>query len=252
MNRASLIALLVVAILWEVVTRSFDVPRYIFPSLSAIGLEVANHADIFVSNTVRTTIESVLGAVLGCIVGLALGCVMALSRTVERVILPYVIGSNSVPVVAIAPLVALWFGHGLLSKVLVAAFLCFFPIAINTYEGLRDRGGVLKELFTIIAASPVAYFWKLRVPLAVPFVLAGTKISVVLAVIGAVVAEFVGSDAGLGFGMVQASYSLNTPRLFGYMIVSCLLGLLFYGIALIAEASLRLSHRWDWVFGSRD
>ncbi len=175
---------------------------------------------------------------------------MAMNRTAKNILLPYVIGSNSVPVVAIAPLIALWFGHGLLAKILVASFLCFFPIAINAYEGLRDRGGVLKELFSVIGASSDFYFWNLRVPLAVPFLVAGAKISIVLAVIGAVVAEFVGSDAGLGFGMVQASYSLNTPRLFGYMIIACILGLSFYSFMMLVELLLKKSRRWDWAFGS--
>jgi NitT/TauT family transport system permease protein len=115
---------------------------------------------------------------------------------------------------------------------------------------LRDRGGVFKELFTVIGASDNFYFWSLRLPLAVPFIIAGLKVSVVLAVIGAVVAEFVGSDSGLGFGMLQASYSLNTPRLFGYMIVACVTGLIFYGFVMVLELLLRSSRRWDWAFGS--
>jgi NitT/TauT family transport system permease protein len=249
MNRASLLAFIVACIVWEVVTRYFDIPRYIFPSLTVILIEMWNNAGVFIHNTAITATESLLGAVVGCAIGLAVGYLMALRRLAENILLPYVIGSNSVPVVAIAPLLALWFGHGLLSKVLVAAFLCFFPIAINAYDGLRDRGGVFKELFSVIGASSDFYFWNLRVPLAIPFLLAGAKVSVVLAVIGAVVAEFVGSDAGLGFGMLQASYSLNTPRLFGYMFVSCILGLIFYGSIMLIELLLKRSRRWEWAFG---
>jgi NitT/TauT family transport system permease protein len=251
MNRASFITLVIACVLWEVVTKYFDVPRYIFPSFSSVILELSNNSSLFLRNTEITALESLLGAALGCTVGLGLGGLMAISRWAESALLPYVIGSNAVPVVAIAPLVALWFGHGLASKVIVAGFLCFFPIAINTYDGLRDRGGTFKELFSVLGASPDAYFWKLRLPFSVPFLVSGIKISVVLAVIGAVVAEFVGSDAGLGYGMVQATYSLNTPRLFGYMIVACALGLVFYGFALLFESSLKRSGRWVWAFGSR-
>jgi NitT/TauT family transport system permease protein len=174
---------------------------------------------------------------------------MALNRWARDILLPYVIGSNSVPVVAVAPLVALWFGHGMTSKVAVAAFLCFFPLAINAYDGLRDRGGILRDLFAVIGAGPSVYFWNVRMPQAVPFFVSGAKVSVVLAVIGAVVAEFVGSDAGLGFGMVQASYSLNTPRLFAYVILACVMGLLFYACVLTLEFALRRTGRWDWAFG---
>lgn len=252
MNRAAFLALIIACVTWQLVTTYFSVPRYIFPSPYAVGVEMANSPDLFLRNTMITAFESLLGAVLGCTLGLILGCLMALNRWAQNVLLPYVIGSNSVPVVAIAPLVAIWFGHGLLSKIVVAAFLCFFPIAVNTYEGLRDRSVVLKELFAVIGASRDFYFWKLRVPLAVPFIVTGAKVSVVLAVIGAVVAEFVGSDGGLGFGMVQASYSLNTPRLFGYVIVACVLGLAFYGTIGLIQFVLQKSGRWDWAFGSNE
>jgi len=252
MKRAPVIALVVACVIWEATTVYFDIPSYIFPSLSAVAYELTAQIALFARNAGVTAIESVLGALLGCAVGFALGVLMALSRRAQDVLLPYVVGSNALPVVAIAPLVALWFGHGLLSKVVVAAFLCFFPIAINTYDGLRDRGGVLKELFKVIGAPKGFYFWHLRMPLAVPFIIAGAKVSAVLAVIGAVVAEFVGSDAGLGFGMVQATYSLNTVRLFGYMAVACTVGLIFYGCVVLGEMLLKRSGRWDWALGAHN
>jgi NitT/TauT family transport system permease protein len=251
MTRASFISLVVVCFIWEASTRYFSVPQYIFPPPSAVVLEVIGNPFVFLKNTEITTLESVLGAALGCTVGLSLGILMSISRRAENILLPYVVGSNAVPVVAIAPLVVLWFGHDLTSKVVVAGFLCFFPIAINTFDGLRDRGGVFKELFTVLGSSPEMYFWKLRLPNSVPYLVAGAKISFVLAVIGAVVAEFVSADSGLGFGMVQATYSLNTPRLFGYMFVACILGLIFYGLAAMLEVMLKRSGRWDWAFGSR-
>jgi len=249
MKWAPIIALVVVILVWQIATQLFSIPSYVFPAPSVVLTEMLSYRDIVLSNTLTTAIESLLGATLGCIVGFALGHLMALRRWAESVFLPYIVGSNAVPVVAIAPLVALWFGHGLLSKVVVAGFLCFFPIAINTYDGLRDRGGVLKELFVTLGATPDFYFWNLRMPLAVPHIVSGLKVSVVLAVIGAVVAEFVGSDAGLGFGMLQASYSLDTPRLFGYMIVACGLGMTFYGGIAIVEFVLGKSQRWVWAFG---
>ena len=251
MTRASFVLLAVVCIVWEAGTRYFHVPLYIFPPLSKVLSEIARNPAIFLRNTGITAFESILGAVLGCTVGLALGGMMAISQWAKSALLPYVIGSNAVPVVAIAPLVSLWFGHGTASKIIVAGFLCFFPIAINAYDGLRDKGGVYKELFFVLGSSREEYFWKLQVPTSLPFLVAGAKISAVLAVIGAVVAEFIGSDAGLGFGMVQATYSLNTPRLFGYMIVACVLGVMFYGAVLLVELTLRRSGRWIWAFGPR-
>src|SRR4051794_6594492 len=122
MNRASIVTLVVACALWELVTSFFNIPRYIFPSLTAVVEEMGYHLGLFVTNTGITAAEAALGGVLGCSIGFALGCLMALNRHAENILLPYVIGSNSVPIVAIAPLVALWFGHGLVSKIVVAAF----------------------------------------------------------------------------------------------------------------------------------
>lgn len=252
MIRSFFISFALACAIWEFVTRYFAIPVYLFPSLTRVTVEMARSSGLILTNAVVTAVEAGCGAILGCGIGLTLGCLMAISRPAQTIILPYLIGSNAIPVVAIAPLIALWFGHGIAPKIIVAAFLCFFPIAINTYDGLRDKQGVFRELFFTIGASAGSYFLKYRVPAALPFLVSGARVSMVLAVIGAVVAEFVGADAGLGFGMVQAVYSLNTPRLFAYLIVACALGLIFYALVNAIEWQLRRSGRWSWAFGSKN
>jgi NitT/TauT family transport system permease protein len=214
-----------------------------------VGGEFARSWDLIISNTLTTAIEATFGVMLGCLIGVLVGTLMAASRPLENVLMPLVVSSNVIPVVAIAPLVILWFGFGLMSKVIVAAFLSFFPIALNAYDGLRDRGGNERDLFVILGASKQQYFRLFRLPSAIPSFFTGLKISGVLAVIGAVVSEFIGSDSGLGFGMLQARYNLNTTRLFCYTIVSCILGLLVYWVVVLLERTVANKKRWSWIKG---
>jgi NitT/TauT family transport system permease protein len=159
---------------------------------------------------------------------------MAQSRIIAKSILPYVVASNAIPIVAIAPIVVIWFGHGITSKIILAAFLCFFPLAINTFRGLIEYPTIYRELFNTYGATNYEFLAKFKIRNAVPYIFAGLKLSASYSVIGAIVAEFIGSTSGLGFGMLQASYNLNTPRLFGYLFIACIMGLfMYYTIVLI-------------------
>lgn len=214
--------------LWECVPILFKVPKYIFPRLSVIIKEMGANISLYSSNLSTTFIEAIQGLLLGSLVGFFTGVIMAQNKTIAKTILPYVVASNAIPIIAIAPLIVIWFGHGMISKVLLAAFLCFFPISINTFKGLNEYNLIMKELFDSYGASQFEFLKKYKLRSALPYILTGLKLSATYSVIGAIVAEFIGSSSGLGFGMLQASYNLNTPRLFGYIIISCLLGLIMY------------------------
>ena len=218
---------LIVVLGWEFLPRLFGVPAYIFPRLSDI-IESASEAPRLLEYFSTTLIESLGGFTLGSIIGLAFGVWMAESEGFRKVVSPLVVASNAVPVIALAPIFVLWFGHGLSSKIAVSAFLCFFPLAINSYKGLSSIKPEIKRLFTLNGASKKELLMKYKFPNAVPLLFAGLKLNATYSVVGAVVAEFIGSDSGLGFGMLQASYSLNSPRLWAYILISCLLGVLFY------------------------
>jgi ABC-type nitrate/sulfonate/bicarbonate transport system permease component len=215
-------------LLWEFIPVLFDVPKYIFPQLSIILKDINTNFTLYSSNLSTTFIEAIQGLILGSLVGFITGVFMAQNKTIAKTILPYVVASNAIPIIAIAPLVVIWFGHGMTSKVFLAAFLCFFPISINTYKGLNEYNPIMKELFDSYGSSKFEFLTKFKLRNALPFILTGLKLSATYSVIGAIVAEFIGSSSGLGFGMLQASYNLNTPRLFGYIIISCLLGLIMY------------------------
>ncbi|MGH8628504.1 MAG: ABC transporter permease, partial [Gammaproteobacteria bacterium] len=224
-----------VLVIWELFPLFVGVPSYVFPRPSEALTALWQARELLKQHLLVTAAESVAGFFLGGLVGFTTGLCMAQWPTVRRTILPYVVASNAIPVVAIAPIVVLWFGHGLWSKCVVAAFLCFFPSAINTYRGLTEYEPIYSEIFRVYAATPVQFLVKFQLPNAAPFVFAGMRLSATFAVIGAIVAEFVGSDRGLGFGMLQATYNLNTPRLYGYLIVSCILGVLMYGAVVLVE-----------------
>jgi NitT/TauT family transport system permease protein len=238
----SLIVFAILIISWEEAPTVLGIPSYIFPRLSQVlNAIVSNNANVLIHFETTCT-ESLIGFLLGSIVGFIVGIAMAQSKLFSTITLPYVIASNAIPVIAIAPIIILWFGQGIIAKAIVSAFLCFFPLVINTYRGLNEYNHIYKELFTLYGASPKDFLLKFKLPNALPFILAGLKLNATFAVVGAVVAEFIGANAGLGFGMLQASYNLNTPRLWGYILISCLLGMFMYSIINFLER-IFLKHR---------
>ncbi|MDR1090061.1 MAG: ABC transporter permease [Prevotella sp.] len=188
-----------------------------------------------------TFFEAILGFILGSSIGFITGIVMAENMFLKRILLPYVVASNAIPAIALAPLVVLWFGHGIESKVILVAFLCFFPLSINTFRGLCEYPVIYKELFFTYGAKPREFLLRFKIRNALPYIFSGLKLNATYSVVGAIVAEFVGATSGLGFGMLQASYNINTPRLFGYIIVACFMGLtMYYLIVVIERYSLKL------------
>jgi NitT/TauT family transport system permease protein len=230
------VAVLVVVIaVWQGLTALLSIPAYVVPSPLNIWHALLDNGPVVANNIVVTMIEAVLGFVLGSAAGFVLGLALSRSRLVAMSLLPYVVGSNAVPVVAIAPLVVLWFGHGILSKVIVAAFLCFFPLAINTYRGLSETPEAFRDLFQLYGASRLQYLLKAQLPHASALIFTGAKLNATYAVIGAIVAEFIGATAGLGFGMLNATYNLDVPRLWAYLVVSVVLGMSFYCLVWAVE-----------------
>lgn len=225
-------------IIWEAVTLIFDIPTYVIPTPHSIALEYVSSYHLIVNHTLVTFTEAFAGFLLGSGIGGLCGLVFAHSRFLERGIFPYVIASNAIPVVAIAPIVILWFGYGIQSKILVAAFLCFFPLCVNMLRGLKSVDSLVLDVFTVYGASGWRKLWYCKFPSAIPYVFAGLKLNATYAVIGAVVSEFVGSSRGLGFAMIQASYVVDTPRLWAAMLMSAALGIAFFASIGLLERTL--------------
>lgn len=210
------LALLLFLGVWELIVRLGGYPPFILPSPGRVYAKflIVSRDGTLWRHTQITLTEIFGGLALGLTVATSLGYVLAKSRLVERILSPYIVASQSVPIVALAPLLIIWFGFGSLSKVLVCALTLFFPVLINTIIGIRSAERDLIDLMRSLEATRWQVFTMLEVPAALPVVLGGLKVGVTLSVIGAVVGEFVGADRGLGFLVNLARGLFDTPLMF--------------------------------------
>jgi ABC-type nitrate/sulfonate/bicarbonate transport system permease component len=218
-------ALLLAAILgaWEWGVRAVGVPFYILPAPSRIAALMVAERELLVGEAAVTLLEIAIGFGVAFIVGIGLALLIFSSRTVERAVYPLVIASQTVPVFAIAPLLIVWLGYGMLSKVAMAALIVFFPIVVNTVDGLRAADSDAINLLVILGATPAQVLLKIRVPAALPFVFSGIRIAVATSVIGAVIGEWVGATHGLGFLMIHANAQLRIDLVFAAITVLSLM-----------------------------
>ena len=210
---------------WELIVDEFRISPIILPAPSRIV--VALFRDISGSlphHFLITFYETGAGFVLGAAIGLLLGGLIAQSPLLERTLYPYVVAFQTVPKVAMAPLMVIWFGYGLSSKIVITATIAFFPVLANTIAGLRATPADQLELMEAIRAGRWRTLWKVRLPNALPYILVGLDVAVVLSVIGAIVGEFVGAREGLGYLIMQRNFSMDVAGVFGILIVLALMG----------------------------
>jgi NitT/TauT family transport system permease protein len=210
------LALLLFIVLWELVVRLGNYPPFFLPSpgrVYAKFLVVVRDGTLW-RHTQITLVEIFGGLALGLTTATSLGYILAKSRLAERILSPYIVASQSIPIVSLAPLLVIWFGFGSLSKILVCALTLFFPVLINTIIGIRSAERDLIDLMRSLEATRWQVFTMLEVPAALPVLLGGLKVGGTLSVIGAVVGEFVGADRGLGFLVNLARGLFDTPLMF--------------------------------------
>lgn len=226
-------ALTVLALLlaWQLATYLFHIPVYLLPSPSAIALDLFHRWPILLANSWITLLEVVTGFVISVVIGLPLAICVSYSRALDRTIYPLIVGSQTIPKVAIAPLLLAWFGFGLAPKIMIVTLVAFFPIVVNSVVGLRSASPQMLHLARSMGASQLQIFWRFRLPQALPNIFAGMKMATVLAVIGAVVAEFVGADSGLGYLIMVAGADFKIDRQFSAVLVLSLLGMLLFWLA---------------------
>jgi NitT/TauT family transport system permease protein len=231
------LALLLFVVGWDLLVRWQKYPTFILPSPEIVWarfLSLAGDGTLFMH--VRVTLLEIFGGLaLGLTVATVIGYGLAKSPLLERILSPYIIASQAIPIVALAPLLVIWFGFGGMSKVLVCALTVFFPALVNTIVGIRSVEPDLRALMASLQASRWQTFAKLEVPASLPFLFAGLKIGVTLAVIGAVVGEFVGADRGLGFLVNLSRGTLDTPMLFVALITLVVIALVLYSAVALAE-----------------
>jgi NitT/TauT family transport system permease protein len=248
---STLLLLVLLASAWEAIKLLFGVSDQKLPHLWAIGAEFLDRPRgaggplrvvLLLSNAGTTLGEAVLGFVLGGLLGCALAAIFASSRLLERSLLPYVVGSQTVPILAIAPMVVVGLGQlnapDWLAKAVVAAYLTFFPVTIGMLRGLRSTSPDALDLMRSYAATPAQVFVKLRLPAALPFLFTSLKVAATASVIGALVAELpAGSRSGIGVEIIKAAqfYNSRPPLLFATVLVAAAIGLVFYGMVALAE-----------------
>jgi NitT/TauT family transport system permease protein len=235
------VAMAALIVIWNLVHRIGDYSTFLLPTPAQVWdkfLVVAADGTLWYHTSI-TLVEILGGLALGLTAAILLGYLLAKFTLVERLLSPYIVASQSVPIVALAPLLIVWFGFGLVSKMLVCALTIFFPVLINAIVGLRSVEEDLMDLMRSLQASRWQIFRLLEVPAALPVLLGGLKVGVTLSVIGAVVGEFAQSDRGLGFLVNLANRGLfDTPLMFVALFVLMTIALGLYGTVSLAEALL--------------
>jgi NitT/TauT family transport system permease protein len=245
-RNVGLTALLFVATIaaWEAVVRIFQIPVFILPSPTQVGMALYRGlaSGLYVEHLKYTLLETLLGFIVGSALGFFLGTAVAMNRHVEFFFYPYIVMFQSLPKVALAPLIVVWFGLGLTSKVINAALVAFFPLLVNTMVGLKSADEDRVSLMRSLAASNQQIFWMLRLPNALPFVMAGLDVAMIFALIGAIVAEFVGAQRGLGMLIQSMNFNMDVSGQFSILIILSLVGLILNRIIMLIRRRVMF---WD-------
>lgn len=234
-------AALLFLVAWQVIVLIGRLPPFILPGpdLVAARFVEAWTDGTLAGHTATTLIEIALGFAVGASLAVAIGTLLARSGLAERLLSPYLVAAQATPILALAPLMALWFGTGLLSKVIICALIVFFPVAVSTMVGVRSLDPRLLELGRSFRASRWQIVRTLGIPAALPFILGGMRVGVTLAVIGAVIAEWAGAERGLGVLINLARSSLfDIPLMFATLVTLALIGIALYVIVVIIERRL--------------
>ncbi len=222
------LAIAVLVAMWEAAVVGFGIPAYLIPAPHQVGVTLWSKFGLLMSHTWATIAEIVIGFVVSAVVGVGGGIIMVASRPFERLAYPLLVLSQTVPKIIVAPLFIAWFGFGLLPKVVIAALIAFFPIILSTIAGLKAIDPEVVLLARSMRGTPVQIFAKIRLPNALPSIFSGLKIGATLAVVGAIVGEFIGADQGLGYLMMVANGYLDMPLLFAAIVLLSVLGVIFF------------------------
>jgi putative hydroxymethylpyrimidine transport system permease protein len=240
-----LIVVILLVSLWEWVVRQGFIPAFILPSPSAIWGSLIENRQLLLEEHLPATLKEVLiGFAISVIAGLLFGVGMHFSRSIEKVLYPFLVISQTVPLIAISPIFIMWFGYSIWSKIAVTILTAFFPIVVSTYDGLKSGGNEYRELLLTMGANRWTIFKKIQVPLALPTFLSGLKLSVVYCVVGATIGEWLGASEGLGYFSRRMSGNLKADAVFAAIFLLSLLGIvLFLLISLIEKQLLKKKFR---------
>jgi len=222
-------------LVWEAAVRIGQVPAYLLPPPSAVATRLVADFHGILLHTLTTAGEILLGFGLAIVVSIPMAALLAQSRSAERVLHPILVLSQTVPKVAVAPLLVVWFGFGLTPKILIAFTMCFFPIVVDTLTGFKSAPAQLRWLALSTGATRWQAFVHFQVPAALPHIFSGVKVASTLAIVGAVVGEFVAADRGLGYQLIVANGALDVTLSFTILVVLSVMGVLLYGLVDLIE-----------------
>ena len=242
---AALVALLIGG--WELLAELGHVENYLLPAPSEVASALWRDRDLLAPDAWVTAREVLLGFALALLVGVAIAIALHLSPLLRRAVYPLVVASQAVPVVVIAPILVIWFGFGMTPKLIVIALICFFPIVVNTLDGLEGTERDQVKMMRTLGASRLDLLRRLELPSSLPFFFSGAKVAVAVAVIGAVFGELVGSDAGLGHAIQVGTAELETARVFAAVLILSAMAIALFGALTLIER--RVIH---WAHGPRE
>ena len=229
---AAAVAMLV---LWELVVTGFDVPTYIAPSPIQVLQVFAEQGDVLWINFWPTLLEAMAGFILGNTIAVLLAVWFVHNRLAERAFYPIAVFVNTIPIIAIAPILVLMLGNGYAPKIVIAALICFFPTLVNMVRGLKAVSPQMLDLLRVLSASDREILWKVRLQSSLPFLFAALKIASTTCVIGAIVGEWIGSNYGLGSLIIEATYNFRAPLLYATVILGAGLAVTFFATTSLIE-----------------
>lgn len=233
-----LVTALIILGAWWLAVHVFDVPPYLLPSPGAVFGELVDNWQMYLRHARVTFLEALAGFAIGTAVGFLLAVLLSTSRLLERSLIPYLIMATNIPIVAFAPVVVIYAGFGMKSKIIVAAFLTFFPVVINTLKGLKSAELVHVDLFRMMSANRWQTLVRLRFPSSLPFVFSALKLAATASVLAAVVAEFIQAAEGIGWLILTSAYINDMTRVWATVFVSSAIAVGFYLIVVAAERRL--------------
>jgi putative hydroxymethylpyrimidine transport system permease protein len=236
---------------WEALARLGGVENYLLPAPSEVVQALVDDRHLLLSDSWVTGREVLLGFALALAVGIAIAIALHLFPLLRRTLYPLVVASQAVPVIVIAPILVIWFGFGIVPKLIVIALICFFPIVVNTFDGLASIDRAQVRMLRTLDASRADVFRHLELPSALPYLFSGAKIAVAVAVIGAVFGELVGSDAGLGHAIQVGTAELLTARVFAAVLILSVMAIALFALVSALERWVVPWNRPDNPIGGR-
>jgi len=237
-----LLGILGFLVFWQILAAFVVQNTWLLPTPREVAAALAENAALLMHHSWYTLAEALLGLSLSVVLALALAWLLSLSTAVRKAVYPLLLGSQMVPIIVLAPLFLIWFGYGLLPKVLVVILVCFFPMVINILAGLEAVNSDTLGFYRVMGMSEKQLFFKVRLPYALPYFFGGLRVSAAYSVMGAVIGEWLGAEAGLGLLLTRAQRSFDLPLTFAAIFVIILWSALIFGLLHLTE---KLTLRWN-------